>query len=341
MKRRQIGRSGPPRVGIVGFGRMAEGWHVPAFGRAGCEVVAVLDSTEARREKARQASIPNVCATLKEFLEIPMEAALIATHTAVRSEVAIPLAKAGISLLIEKPLAATGAEGKKILEACNRSRVVLSVYQNRRWDPDHQLVKAMFATGFIGDLIHVENRMFHQEPATAFGVKDFRQEWRVTSSMGGGSLLDWGPHLIDQVLDLMQIKGKPVPVKTVFADVRHVRHGDADDHFHIDLVFANGARAVVSKSDISPKGPAYKWYCLGTMGSLVYADDKVTAKNFSNQEKVMDRPPITPSLHRNFRDAIEGKEKAWVTGAQALRSVMIIDAARKSAKSGKSVSGRI
>lgn len=341
MAARQVARSGPPRIGILGFGRMAEGWHLPAFGRAGCEVVAALDVTEARRERARALGIPVVCDNLKSFLEADIDAALIATHSAVRSEAALPLAKAGVHLLIEKPLSTTGAEAKKIVAQCKKSRVVLSVYHNRRWDPDYQIVKAMVQSGFIGQLVSIENRMFHQEPATSFGAREFKQEWRITQRMGGGTLLDWGPHLIDQALDLAGHSGKPVAVKSVWADVRHVRYGDADDHFQIDMLFSNGVRALVSKSDVTPKGPNYKWLVTGTNGSLVYAEDKLLAKANNGQERSVDRGPATPSLHRNFRDAIEGKDKAWVTPEQALRVVLVMDAARKSAKEGKSVAGKI
>ena len=61
---------------------------------------------------------------------------------------------------------------------------------------------------------------------------------------GGGTMWDFGPHWVDQVLDLV-----PGKVVGVFAQIRHVKWGDADDHFRIEMVFDNGTRAAAGKTE--------------------------------------------------------------------------------------------
>jgi predicted dehydrogenase len=326
------------RIGIVGFGRMVEVCHLDGLRRAGWNVAAVLDITESRRRRALDSGIPLVTADLGEFLDQGLRAALIATHSSVRSEVAVPMAQRGIHLLVEKPLAMTGDEAEAICEACERHGVMLSVYHNRRWDPDFVLVRRLVESGFLGEVFHVENRTFEPGPAVAFGAEDFRQTWRITAEEGGGTLLDFGPHWLDQVLTLMHAAG---PVVSVMGDVRHIRHGDADDHFMINLVFESAARAIIGKSDVCPTGPRIKWVLIGTRGSAWCSDGRLVAKDVHGVEQVFDQPDPPADLHRNFLHAVRGEEPLLVTGRQSLRSCRIIDAARESSGLWNSVEVRI
>lgn len=327
-----------PRVGIVGFGAMAMHCHLPAFRKAGWDVAAVLDITPARRAAAEAEGVACVTDRMKTFLAADLDAALVATHSSVRMKVIRPLARAKVSILVEKPLAMTAREARQICDLCDSEGVLASVFHNRRWDPDFLRVRKIIDSGLIGNMLRVENRMFASEPGTKFGSADFHQRWRETAAMGGGAMLDWGPHFIDQVLTLLEPCGNVVGVH---ADIRHVRFGDADDHFMIDLDFENGTRALVGKSDLCPEADETKWIIVGDRGSLVGDWHTVRATgiraNGRTASKELTANPRGVNLHRNFRDAvIDGKPLA-VTARQSLRVCEVMDAARKAAKTGRVV----
>ena len=328
----------PVKLGIVGFGPMAELYHLPALRKAGWFVDTVLDPTPARRAVAAALGVPHVCATIGEFIARGVSAALVAPHSSVRMSVVKPLAEAGIHMLIEKPLATTTAEARLICEVCEQAGVVCSVHHNRRWDADFLRVREIIDSGFIGQPLRVENRLFEAEPATRFGAEEFNQSWRVTAGMGGGSMLDWGPHLLDQVLTLMSDAGSVVSVN---ADVRHVRHGDADDHFMIDLRFESGARALIGKSDVCPIGPGGKWMVIGECGSLIADWKTLIARNVEGGERTLDTTPAPADLHRNFLEAVRDGTPLLVSARESLRTVEIFDAARQSAAKGESIRARI
>lgn len=328
-----------PAIAIVGFGRMAELFHLPRLRQAGWNVPAVVDVTESRRKCAADAGVPFICESVNRLLKTgpAIQAALIGTHSAVRRTVTRPLAKQGIHLMIEKPLAATGREAEAICTDCEEAGVLLSVHHNRRWDVDFLNVSRIVNSGFLGNVFSVENRYFAAESSYKFGAADYNPEWRLTASQAGGVMLDWGPHYVDQVLTLLS-PDKVGPVVTVFADVRNVRYGNADDHFMINLVFENGTRALVGKTDVCPLGPEHKWVILGDKGSLIgFEPGECRARTVTGKERSLATRPKQADLLRNFKLAVEGREKLLVTGRESLRTVRVFDAAFKSAKTGKSV----
>ncbi len=323
-----------PRIGIVGFGRMAEIAHLEGLRRAGFAVETVMDITPARREAAARAGIPLQCERMEQLLELGLDAALIAPHSGVRAEVAVPLSRAGLHLLIEKPLATTAAEARLICEECERAGVLASVFHNRRWDPDVVLVRQAIDEGLLGEVIHMENRSFHDGPAVEFGAAEFHQPWRIEASMGGGTLLDFGPHWLDQILSCTATGDRVV---SVFADVRHLIHGDADDHFSISMSFESGLHAIAGKTDICPLGPNCKWFVIGIEACAIWRNDALEVTRRDGNRHILDQPAAGPDLYRNFRDAIEGKADLLVTVRQSLRACEIIDAARESSRTRRSV----
>jgi scyllo-inositol 2-dehydrogenase (NADP+) len=118
---------------------------------------------------------------------------------------------------------------------------MLTVFHNRRWDSDYRRVKKAVRDGVIGEPFLVENRTAGSGPAVGFGVPEFRQDWRVTRSMGGRTIYDFGPHWIDQMLDLI-----PSRVVQVFAEVKHLLLVKSEEGLRvmqvIDAAFESAAR---------------------------------------------------------------------------------------------------
>lgn len=322
----------PVRVGFVGFGRQAE-IHAGAMATMPQQFAlsAVCDVTPSRQEAARAQFDMPADGDLDAFLHRDLELVFITTNSSSHHDIALKVAAAGKHMVVEKPLAMTSQEASEMLEAARRHRVLLTCFHNRRWDPDVRRVRRVVREGTLGDLFLVENRSASSRPAQAFGTPDFNQAWRVTRALGGGTIFDFGPHWFDQVLSVV-----PGRVVQVYADVRHLKWGDADDHFDVKLVFEGGCRATVSKTDVAYQAWP-KWMVFGMRGTLRHDEATCRVRTESGEELVQDEGDPAVDLFQNFYDAIRRGAPLAVTGEEAKRNVDLIDASIRSAAEGRSL----
>lgn len=316
------------RVGFIGFGRMGEG-HARSLRETGkFELASVCDVTPSRREAA---AVMGMHATddLTAFLDTDVELVFVTTHSVTHHPMAVAALQAGKHVVVEKPMAMNAPEALEMVQAARDARRMLTVFHNRRWDPDYRKVKKVVREGVIGEPFLVENRTAGSGPAVGFGTPDFQQEWRVTRAMGGGTIYDFGPHWVDQVLDLV-----PSRVVQVSAEVRHFKWGDADDFFDIHMRFENRCRATASKCDL-----AYvswpKWIVLGTAGSIKHEQETLVRTPDRAYFELEGVPPA--SLYVNYYQHLRQGADLLVKSEEGLRVMQVIDAAFASAESGRSV----
>ena len=324
----------PIRTGIIGFGRVATR-HLERMRESGLyEVVSVCDITESRRLAAVEEGL-TATEDIDAFLDSDLELVVITTHSSMHYSAALKVAAAGKHMLIEKPLSVRGMEAEEMVQAAIDNGVMLTVHHNRRNDGDYRLVKAAISETLVGDIIAVENRVLGSGPAVGYGVPDYNQEWRISAASGGGTMLDFGPHWVDQILDLMERQ----TVVSVFADVRHIRWGDADDLFDITMVFDSGVRARASKADMAYCALPYKWLILGTDASLiaVRGEDFCTIHGPDSAERQYTKRVEEVSLHDNIAAHLREGTELVVPACQGLRVMQVIEAARQSGESGRSV----
>jgi scyllo-inositol 2-dehydrogenase (NADP+) len=324
----------PIKAGIIGFGRVA-GNHLNKMRETGLyDVVGVCDITESRREAAKAEGM-QATDNLDDFLNWDIELVLITTHSSAHYADALKVANAKKHMLIEKPLAIRGHEAEEMVQAAKDNGVVLTAHHNRHYDGDYRLVKKAVREGAIGDIVSIENRTMGARPAVGYGVADYNQAWRITAAAGGGTLLDFGPHWVEQVLDLMEGH----KVVSIFADVRHTKWGDSDDLFDITMVFENGVRARAAKSDISFYTLPYKWVVLGSDATLVCEKggaEYVTVYGENYETKRKDAVEAQ-NLHANIARHLREGEDLIITADHALRVMQVLEAARQSGASGKSL----
>jgi scyllo-inositol 2-dehydrogenase (NADP+) len=316
------------KVGFIGFGRMAEG-HARQLRETGkFAPTAVCDVTPARAKQARDLGM-TATDVLDSFLESDVDLVFVTTNSASHHELALAALRAGKNVVVEKPMAMNGREAAEMVQAARDAGRMLTVFHNRRWDSDYRRVKKAVRDGVIGEPFLVENRTAGSGPAVGFGVPEFRQEWRVTRAMGGGTIYDFGPHWIDQVLDLI-----PSRVVQVFAEVKHLKWGDADDFFDIHMRFANGCRATASKCDV-----AYvswpKWIVLGTEGSIKH-DQETLVRTADRAYFELNGVPSV-SLYENYFAHLREGAELLVKSEEGMRVMQVIDAAFESATQGRSV----
>ncbi len=338
-------------VGIIGFGRIGAehaGWLSKA---SGVRALAVADGTAARQELAGGRGLKTY-GEIHALLEDPrIDAVLVSTPTAMHFEHGMQALQSGKHLMLEKPMAMDLRQATGLVEEAERRKRVLSVFHNRRWDPDYLRVRQMVASGVLGKLINIESRLGQFASCVGPAALEYRPGWRNEGAFGGGGLYDWGSHFIDQIWRLLW-PARPV---NVFAQLRgNVWSQDCDDFARVCIDFDNGAAALV-EINTTTKHPLPRWHLDGVEGSAfspasptfdtaVWADlQLVPAREDAG------RPPTTipaePSLSETriweqFAAAVaapSGAARPAVTARSVLPTMALLDAARASGRSGASV----
>ncbi len=342
------------KMAIVGFGGMA-GWHYDEIQTIeDLEVAGIWDIREERRSFAAEKGI-HVYAGLEELLADPeTDLVLIATPNDVHKPVAIAAMRAGKNVVSEKPVTLSSEDLQEMIRVSEETGRFLTVHQNRRWDEDFLTVKKILEEGKLGELFRVESRVH--------GSRGIPGDWRQEKEHGGGMILDWGVHLLDQMLLLLG----DVPLCRVYATVTHVTNQLVDDGFYAELTFANGVTALVEVGT-SNFVSLPRWYVLGTDGTAVIedwnlkgrivrasgVDEKdvtpvITAAGLTktmaprrDDSIFMEELPVVKSdvreFYYNVMAVMEGREESRIRLPQVMRVMKLMEAIEKSAETGEAV----
>jgi len=243
----------PLRVGLLGYGLGGRVFHAPLIRACpGLELAAVVTRSPERRA-ALAAACPGAAAldTPDALWARAAELDLVVVATPNRSHV--PLARAALAarlpVVIDKPIAPTAAEARALIAEARASGLLLTVFQNRRWDGDFLTVRRLLAEGALGPVHRFESRFERWSPAP-------RPGWRESGdpAEAGGQLYDLGAHLVDQALQLFG------PVRAVYAELDRRRPGVAvDDDAFVALAHASGTRSHLWMSKVAAqRGPRFR-----------------------------------------------------------------------------------
>lgn len=329
---------------IIGYGTMASSCHRNLINDVpGAKLLGVCDVTPARREAARADGVERLYASLGALLkDDDIDAVAICTPSHSHVSIGTRVAKAGKHIITEKPAARTVAEWKKMIAVAKRCGVLLTVFHNRRWDPDFMVARDVVRKKMVGEVIAVEARWQGYGSASGFGTKDYNQVWREQKRYGGGTLLDLGVHMLDQIHHITDARPD-----SVFASVRGgVWSKDCDDYASGMVRFDNGLVAFVEASAITKiKLPRYR--ILGTKGMAVLNAEKKRMELYIGKA---DKPKKTISVdfprqwempYKSLVSAIRGRRAApAVTPESVITTTQLIDAYRESSRTGRSVAIR-
>jgi predicted dehydrogenase len=189
------------RVVVIGFGVVAETTHLPAFARAGFDVVAVADPSPERRARAREV-LPRarIGASLDEALDgIRADVADVATPPAHHFAAAGAAIGRGLHVLVEKPIVLREEDGAALARMAAAGGVVVCGVRNWLYGELHGAVRRALAEGEIGRPIRVELETLRTRPAVIAGpegVPGAPVNWRLDPGQsGGGVMFDHGWHL--------------------------------------------------------------------------------------------------------------------------------------------------
>ncbi|WP_328538593.1 Gfo/Idh/MocA family protein [Streptomyces sp. NBC_00344] len=252
----------PQRVGLVGYGLAGSVFHAPLIAATeGLVLDTVVTSDEERQEQAR-AEFPDV-----RFADTPdalrerageLDLIVIASPNKTHVPIATAALKAGLSVVVDKPIAGTAAEARELAALAAGRGLLLSVFQNRRWDNDFLTLRKLIADGELGDVTRFESRFERWRPQPKGG-------WRESGDPSeiGGLLYDLGSHLVDQALVLFG------PAASVYAESDVRRPGaKADDDTFIAITHVNGVRShLYASATAAQLGPRFR--ALGSAAGYV------------------------------------------------------------------------
>jgi scyllo-inositol 2-dehydrogenase (NADP+) len=344
----------PIGVGVVGFGLAGRVFHTAVIqATPGLRLAAVVQRSgdDAKREypEAHQAR------SVEEMLgDVGVQLVVIATPNYSHFELAEQCLRAQRHVVVDKPFTLGSGEAATLIRLARERKLVLTAYQNRRWDGDFQTVQQVMASGELGRLVSFESHIDRFRPQPR------KDAWRESGGPGSGTLFDLGPHLVDQALTLF---GKP---ETVTASVRAERDdAAADDAFDIILEYDRPQpMSVMLRATMTACTPGPRFVVRGTKGSFVksgpdpqeeqlksgmgfdtpgfgeepeaaWGELKVCGSGGPVTRRVKTVRGDYRGFYENVRDVLEGKAQLAVTAEQAWRTTRLIELARESSGQGR------
>lgn len=344
----------PIKTAILSFGMSGKVFHAPFIDmHKGFELAGIWE----RSQSASAAFYPNarIYRSLEEILADPsIELVVVNTPTGTHYDFTKKVLQAGKHAVVEKAFTTTTAEAIELNALAEQQQLLLSVFQNRRWDSDFKTVKKIVREGWLGEVMEAEIHFDRFKDALSPKLH------KETAVPGAGIVSDLGPHLIDQAIHLF---GMP---QAVFADIRITRPGSqVDDYFEILLYYP--MLRVRLKSGYQVREPFPSYVIHGRKGSFLktradvqearlLANEKPNLANWGT-EPISEQGLLhtekngqvirekVPTLQGNYYDYYEGiyqslrkGKPVQVSAADGIHVMQIMEAARESSRERKVIS---
>jgi len=329
------------RVGVIGYGgafNMGRG-HLKEMEQAGMTPVAVCE-VDAERLKVAETDFPGIqtYSTVAEMLrKSDVNLITIITPHNTHAKLALQCLKAGRHVVCEKPLAITTAECDAMIAAAKKSGVVLSTYHNRHWDGwILRAVEQIKEKKVIGDIYRVEARM---------GARALPGDWwRTSRTISGGILYDWGVHLLEYGLQLIDSDITEVAgfSKTGYwAPKTKWKKDTNEDEAEAVVRFRNGSWLTLNITSLDSNAKPGFLEITGTEGSYVIDWSGYTIHKREGQIYSLEQGPHYPNawekFYGNIADHLTKGTKLVITPEWSRRPIHILDLAAQSAKKGRTL----
>ena len=251
----------PVRIGLVGYGLGGRAFHAPLIVSAPeLALVGVVTTSDDRREQLAE-DHPGVPAvdSLRALVDAGAQAVAISSTTGTHTELTDEALSLGLHVVCDKPLAVEATAARESVALAERLGLLLTAYQNRRWDSDFLTIKRLLAEQVLGDVFRFESRFERWAPGAP------RAWWRaeLPPEQGGGVRLDLMTHLTDQAVQLFG------PVASVYAEIATRRGASvADDDVHAVLHHASGVSSHLHASTMTGD-VSRRFRVLGSDGAYV------------------------------------------------------------------------
>jgi predicted dehydrogenase len=250
------------RVALIGYGLGGAAFHAPLIAcTPGMRLATIVTrNPERRAQAAREHPRANVVDSVQAIWDRAQDHDVVVVTTSNDAHFSLAMAAltAGLPVVVDKPFAVHAAEGRVLIDAAKRRKLMLTVYHNRRWDGELLTVKRLLAEQALGDVLRFESRLERWRPQPKGG-------WREQGApeLAGGLLYDLGTHLIDQALHLFG------PVTHVYAELDRRRPGlEVDDDVFLALTHACGVRSHLLATSLSAQ-PLARMRVLGSRAAYL------------------------------------------------------------------------
>ena len=329
------------RLLIVGLGSI--GTRHARVARAVAPHVRIAAWRRSGSSNAPPAGVDCVVATLDEALEFRPQLAVIASPASRHLDTALPLAVAGVHLLVEKPIASSVEGVDELIETCRAHGVALMTGYNLRFLPSLQRFRELVLEGRVGRVLSVRAEVGQFLPAWR-PAADYRDTVSASAALGGGVLLELS-HEIDYL-------------RWIFGEVEWVNATllrqsaleiDVEDTAHLVLAFATpaaGPAIVASLSmDFVRHDSTRSCTVIGEAGTLRWIGPTGTVDVFEAGANAWRELASMPSARddsylsewRHLLSCVETGASPSITGEDGLAVLRVVEAARRSASTGARV----
>jgi predicted dehydrogenase len=342
-------------VALIGYGLAGEIFHAPLI-EAVPELELTTIVTRAEERRARAAHAHPQAELLRSVADVwdranQLELVVVATPNRSHVELSLGAIAAGLAVVVDKPLAPTAGEARAVASEARKRAVMLTVFQNRRWDGDFLTARDLVETNALGRVHRFESRFDRWRP-------ELRGGWRESGdpAEAGGLVYDLGSHLVDQALLLFG------PARQVYAELDARRQeAEVDDDAFVAITHVSGVRSHLWMSTLAAlQGPRLR--VLGERAAYVKygADvqeeqlrDGARPKNPGWGEEPAERwgllgageavrpVPTVPGAYERFYEGVAASVRRGVPPpvdpGDAVAGLELLDAARQSAREGRVV----
>ena len=332
------------KVGVVGYGgafNMGRS-HLQQMQAAGMTPVSVCDLDKSRLTEAEK-DFPGIetytsIATMLKKSDVNL-IVLITPHN-LHAKQALQCLKAGRHVVVEKPMAVTTKECDQMIAEAKKRGLIISTYHNRHWDGwILEAMKQIKKQGKIGEVVRIEAHHGKRGP--------LRDWWRSSKTISGGILYDWGVHILEYALQIVDSKLVEVSGFTKSGywakDCKWGKDSIEDDGT-IVARFASGAMVSLNITQLDAL-PNRDWVqVIGTEGTYVMnqAEWRLVKKKGDKLTEVSgpNPPRQGEKFYQNIADHLAKGEELIITGEWARRPIHIIDLAFQSAAKGKAMKAK-
>lgn len=343
----------PIGLAVIGTGRWGTGMGHAVQRCKEFQIVTCCTRTKAKGDRFAQEFRCDHDATIHDVLKNDaVEAVLLTTPNTVHAEHAVLAAEHGKHVLVEKPIAASISDARRMIEACKDGGVVLAVAHNQRRLAGYRRIKALLNEGSMGKVVSVESNFSHNA-----GFKLTPEFWRWhENECPGGPMMTMGVHAADTLQYLLG----PVESVSAFFERLCLKTEIMDTGVAI-LQFESGTLGYLASNYVTPWNYFFNLY--GTEGNLYfhldlpfvnapatekygdnwnYADrhSRLYLKRKGQDDKIeipLEPGEILKEELEEFADCIRTGSMSETGGEEGLRALAVILGAIRSAESGSTV----
>lgn len=227
------------RVAVIGCGDISVVHFAAITAMPGAELVAVCDTDPERLATASAAHAVPGYESHTDLLDAEQpDVVHVCTPHHTHASIAVDALERGVNVILEKPLAHTRDEGRRVVAAAGKSGAKIAICFQNRYNAPVQAAHHLLASGELGPVLGASATVMWHRTAEYYTNRPWRGQW---STGGGGLLMNQAIHTLDLLQWLMG------PVAEVHGNASTRALGDVievEDTAELAITHENGTRSV-------------------------------------------------------------------------------------------------